>query len=266
MHMQSKLKASFRIVLGTATAQAQMTRHNIEDFYPVIAIPLVGLAPIVIFMHAGRSDLVVYAFVSIVIMTIGQMGLFTGSESVSYDRRSQILELIVASPASYFTLLATRTLVLTSIGNLGILIGWIFANIFFAAQINVFYPGVFISSVLMTTLATTGLSIITSALFSLAKNIRTFQNAVNGPLYLLGGVLVPVTFLPDWIQTASPFVFFYWSAGLMRDALQPAVPEHVLLRLSVIFAFALVAAGIGALLIRHMLTHLRREGTLGLVD
>ena len=98
-------------------------------------------------------------------------------------------------------------------------------------------------------------------MYCFGKTTRTYQNAIAGPLYLLGGVLVPVSFLPEFIQPVSRLIF--WSADLLRDTLQPGPIEDVAQRLGAIAALGSVGGAIGAALFGRLLTHLRREGTLG---
>jgi ABC-2 type transport system permease protein len=115
-----------------------------------------------------------------------------------------------------------------------------------------------------TAFAATGTALLTSALFSLGRSTRTFQNAINGPLYLLGGVLVPATLLPFWIQPISLLVFFYWAANLMRASLQIQPADNIILSLAMIFILGSFAGAIGAVVLRIMLSRLRLEGRLGL--
>ena len=119
-------------------------------------------------------------------------------------------------------------------------------------------------AVLTTLLAATGTSVLMSALFSLARTQRTLQNAMHGPLYLLGGVLVPVQYLPTFLQPLSPFVFLSWSAELVRDSFAPAEPRQIGLRLAAIVALGAVAAVLALLFTARILERLRRNGTLGL--
>ena len=260
------LLARAHLIYSVAKMQLLTSIHNIEDFYQLIAIPLVGLAPIAIFVHTGRADLVGYAFVGIVTMTIGQMGLFTGSETIAADKRLHLVELIVGSPTSYFVLIVIRGLVFSALGSLSILIGWVFIRFFFHTPFIVYHPFVMYGAILLTVVAVGALSTVTAALFSLAKNVRTLQASINGPLYLISGVLVPVTYLPSWLQLFSPFAFFYWSASLIRDSLSPTQPDSILYRYTLIAISALVLFAIGYLLLHRMINILRREGTLGLVE
>ena len=262
--MRSRNWALVRVLIGSMRAQLQMTRQDIEDLFPLITMPLFSLVFIAILVHSGRTDLAGYALVAPMLMTVGQMGFFVASELVVRERFGETLELVVATPAPFFLVLVPRIAVLTSLGLLGFAEAWLIARVVFGLQVTIHHPGVFAAAMLLTTFAATGTSVVTAALFCLGTSVRTFQNSINYPLYLLGGVLVPVTFLPDWVQPFSRLVYFYWSANLLRDSMQAVAPENVLLRLSAIFILGTGGAIGGGVLLRRMLDHLRHEGTLGL--
>lgn len=248
----------------TARAQLQMTRRNIEDLLPVLSIPLATVITLSILLHSRRPDLAGYALVAVVLMTITQMGFFVGTELIVQDRHNQRLELIVASPASYFVVLGTRVFVLSAIGIAGFAEAWLIAWAVFGIRIPVYHPWLLGATLLLTALAVAATALIFATLCSFGRTPRTVQNAIGGPLFLLGGVLVPVTFLPEFVQPVSRGIFLYWSANLLRDALNAAEPVDVVLRLLAILGLGVLGGAIGIVLLQKLLTHLRREGTLGL--
>ncbi len=154
------------------------------------------------------------------------MGLFVASEVVFQERNGQTLELTVASPASYVVILSVRVLMLTLLGLVGVAESWIIARLAFRLALTIYHPSLMFITLVATSLASAGTAVLTAALFSLGRQVRTFQNAVNGPLYLLGGVLVPVTFLPGWMQTVSPFVFFYCPLASCAAPSAPQAKPH----------------------------------------
>jgi ABC-2 type transport system permease protein len=253
-----------RLVVATALAQVRMTRRNIEDLHPLLTNPLITLVSMAVVLHAGRADLAGWALVASALMTIGGMSVLVASEVLSRDRYGQTLELAVASPAPYFLTLLVRILLLTTISLVGFVEGWLIARVVFGVHVAIYHPWVLSVTLLLTILAASGTSLVTSALFCFGRTTRTFQNTITGPLYLLGGVLVPTTFLPDWLEPASRLVFFFWSANLLRASLLPADPQGVLVGLVAIAVLAIVSGVVGAVIMRRMLDHLRREGRLGL--
>jgi len=241
-----------------------MTRRNIEDWLPVFSTPLSTVITLAIIMHAGRPDLAGYAIVAVVLMTLSQMGFFVGTEFIANDRHNQMLDLIVASPASYFAVLGTRVFVLTAIGVAGFAESWLIAWLVFDVRVIVHHPAVLVLTLGATVFAVAATTLVFAPLCSFGRTPRTIQNAIGGPLFLLGGVLVPVTYLPGFVQPISRGVFLYWAADLLRDSLTSAAPLNVPGRLFAILVLGLAAGAAGLVLIDKLLTHLRREGTLGL--
>jgi ABC-2 type transport system permease protein len=194
-----------------------------------------------------------------------QMGLFVASELITRERNGQTLELVVATRAPFFLVLMSRILVPSALGLLGFVESWLIARIAFDVNVEIHHPWVFAATLLLTTLASTGTALITAALFCFSRSARTLQASIAFPLFLVAGVLVPVTFLPDWVEPLSRVIFAYWSAELLRAAMQPGEPADVLLKLAAIGVLGVAAGAVGAFLVHRMLQHLKREGSLGLV-
>jgi ABC-2 type transport system permease protein len=241
-----------------------MTRHNVEDVMPLLTIPLFTFVSMAIMMQARRPDLASFALTAGFLMTLGQMGFFVASEIIVGERHSQTLELTVASPAPYFAVVMTRILIITLLGLAGLAISWVIVRYAFGVRLELSHPLVFAATLLATTFAQAGTAVLTASLFSMASEVRTLQHAMNGPLYLLGGVLVPASYLPHWLQPLSPCIYFSWAADLMRDSFKQPPPSAVLVRLGMILALGLAAAVIAALVLRRILDRLRADGRLGL--
>lgn len=253
-----------RLISCATLTQVRMTCRNVEDLFPVLTIPLSVLVALAVLQNAGRSDLAGYALVAVGLMSVGQMAFFVGSEILANEREGQTLELMVVSPASCYVPLLSRIVVLTSIGLVGFVEAWLLARAIFSIHVTIYHPVLLVSTLALTIVSACATAFITSTVFCFGRTTRTYQNAIAGPLYLLAGVLVPVTFLPAYVRPISRGIFLFWSAGLLRDTLNPAPPENVAFRLGVIAALGLIGGLSGAWLFHRLLTHLRREGTLGL--
>ena len=241
-----------------------MSRRNVEDLQPVLTLPLSSVLSLAILQGSGREDLAGYALVAAVLMSVGQMAFFVGSEILANEREGGTLELIVASPTPYYALLLTRIAVLSLVGLTGFAVSWLIARLVFGITIAIHHPWVVIATLIAAVIAGSATARITSTIFCFGKTTRTYQNALFGPLYLLGGVLVPVAFLPPFLQPVSRLIYLFWSADLLRDTMQPAPVANLLPRLGAIGALAVAGGVIGHVLVGRLLTHLRREGTLGL--
>ena len=107
-------------------------------------------------------------------------------------------------------------------------------------------------------------ALITSALFSLSRSARAMQNTVTYPLYVLSGVLVPASYLPNWLEPVSKVLFLSWAADLLRDSLSAEPVDDFVPRLLVVAALGAGALALGTLLLNRMIDRLRADGRLGL--
>ena len=96
-----------------------------------------------------------------------------------------------------------------------------------------------------------------------ARNAVTFSNSASYPFYVLGGILVPVSVLPHWIQPLSSIVFLSWSADLLRAALRPTPMHDFAFRLGMVGVLGACGLAIGAWSMRVILLRVRGNGELG---
>jgi ABC-2 type transport system permease protein len=243
--------------------QARFLRRNPHDLLPVLTMPLTGMMSLLVFAAAGRADLYGHALVAALCMTIGQMTFFVGSEILASDRDSLVLEALLASPARYPLVVYARMLVLVGAGAaLALCLGAAILLPVAGRLPAIHHPAGFALALALTLLAASGTGMLTVALFALGRTARTFQNSISGPLYLLGGVLVPAAYLPEALRPLSRLVFLSWSADLLRDALQPAPIRDQGLRLAALLLLG--AAGMlgGSLALARMLRIARSRGAL----
>ena len=261
----AKCLAFVRPVTGSIRAQFNMSRRSIDDLMPAITSPTLTLVLMAVFVYVGRRDLATYSLVAPLLISVGGMAIFVASELMAREQYSQTLELSVTCPAPFPLVLFSRISVITSLSLIAIAESWLILRFVFGANLTIHHPWVFVAATLLTVFASAGTALITAALFCFARTARTYQNSVMYPVYLLSGMLVPVTVFPDWLEPVSRIVFLYWSANLFRDSMQPAAPEGVLAGLGVIAALGIGSAFVGSVLMVRMLNYLRREGRLGVL-
>ena len=260
-----KCLAVVRPLVGSVRAQFNMSRRNVEDLMPAITNPTLTLVLMAVFVYVGRRDLATYSLVAPLLISVGGMAIFVASELMAREQYSQTLELSVACPAPFPLVLFSRISVITSLSLIAIAESWLILRFVFGASLTIHHPWVFVAATLLTAFAAAGTALITAALFCFARTARTYQNSVMYPVYLLSGMLVPVTVFPDWLEPVRRLIFLYWSANLFRDSMQPAAPEGVLAGLGAIIALGIGSAFVGSALMVRMLNNLRREGRLGVL-
>jgi ABC-2 type transport system permease protein len=195
-------------------------------------------------------------------MSLLTMVLFLAGAMISDEREQGTLEVLVATPARLSTIMLGRLTAVTLASLVCVLEAGLVAGLVFGRWVSVHHPAIFTASLIVTGLAMAGTATVLSSAFVLFPSARTIQNTLTYPVYLLAGVLVPISLLPVWVQPLSRLVFLSWSADLLRDSLSAAPVSHPLPRLAAVAALGGAGYTIGILLINRFLRHARQQGTL----
>ncbi len=249
---------------GAFRMQLSESRHKPGDLQVLATVPLFTVIFLAIFQHAGRDDLAGYAILAPALIAVWGMALLVSGEIIDTDRHYGTLESIVAAPARFAIVVLGRITAVTVVSLLGLAESWFVARVVFGVTITIHHPGVFTAALAATAVAMAGTAVIMAATFVLTRTARTFQNSLSYPFYVLGGVLVPVALLPDWLQPVSRLVFLSWAADLLRDSLEREPITGAGWRLAVILGLGAAGYALGRLLLARMIRRVRLTGTIGL--
>jgi len=255
---------TLRSFLGSLRMQLLLTRRTPPNLTPIISFPFTTFVFMAVVDRFGRPDLAGYALVAPLLLAVGSMAILVAGQTIADERDGQTLELLVATPAPFFSIVFARVVVITTLSLFGIVESWLIIRFVFGVEITLYHPGIFVATMLLTALAAAGTALISASLSCVSRTGRTFQNSVMYPIFLVSGILVPVSLLPGWLEPFSRIVFLYWSANLLRDSLQAASPDDVLPRVGALILTGVATALIGGWLIQRMLGYLKREGRLSL--
>ena len=245
--------------------QVRIVFSDPDYVMPLLTVPMFAITFLAIVRHAGRSDLTPYALMAPVLIALWALALLDAGEIVARDRHEGLLEPTVAAPAPLASILLGRIFAVTSIALVGFGEVWVVARLAFGVTVPIHHPAAFGLTLAATAVAVSGTATVMAALFVLTRSPRTFQNSLSFPFYVLGGVLVPVSFLPAWLRPLSSAVFLSWSADLLRASLSPRPVHDLALRLSMVLLLGAAGFAVGAVLVRNILRRVRADGSLGLV-
>ena len=250
-------------VAGAVRLQFQIVRADRGYLNEIVANPFFAIIFLGVIRAARRDDLTAFALVAPVLITLWGMALEISGEVVAADRWNGVLEEVVATPTPLPALVLARVLTVSLLGLVGVVETWLVARLLFGIDVTVHHPGVLVAALLATILAMTGTGLIMAAMFVLMRSVRTFQNTLNYPIYLLAGVLAPVSYLPEWLRPFSRVIFLSWSADLLRDSLRPGPVTDFLPRLAMVLFLGAVGAALGRWVCGVVLQRVRVTGTLG---
>ncbi|MDT8912746.1 ABC transporter permease [Amycolatopsis sp. PS_44_ISF1] len=249
--------------LGSAfLVQCRLARRQPDMLQVLVTTPLFTFVILAFTEAAHRPDLAAYGVVAPTLMALWTFALSTAGNIITDDRMLGTLEGQLAAPSSLFVTVLGRMCAVLLIGLAVFAEAWLTAGLTFGRWLAVPHPGVLAACVLVTGVATAGTASLLASLFVLTPSARTVQNTLTYPFYLLSGVLVPIGFLPDWLQPLARVVFLYWSADLLRDSLATPAVLDVLPRLGVMLGLGAVGYAVGMALLHRVVQHARRAGTL----
>lgn len=230
----------------------------------LVTNPLTAVVFLAIVRNADRDDLLGHAVLAPALLGMWAMSLFISGEVVARDRDFGLLETTLATPSSYGLVTVGRIGFVTALALLGFVESWLVALLLFGVAIPIPHPVAFAAGIVASAFAMTGTALVMSALFIRSTSVRRFQNTLSYPFYVLGGIMVPVALLPEWVQPVSRVVFLSWSSDLLRDSLSPQPLTDLLLRLAVILALGAAALVVGAVMVRRMVDRIRGSGEVAL--
>jgi len=226
----------------------------------LITNPLLAVLFLAIVQNAGRDDLLGHAVLAPALLGMWAMSLFISGEVVARDRDFGLLEASLATPSSYGMVTTGRIALVTVLALLGFVESWLTALVLFGVAIPIRHPLAFATGIGLSAFAMAGTALLMSALFIRSTSVRRFQNTLSYPFYVLGGILVPVALLPDWIQPFSRVIFLSWSSDLLRDSVDVPPVEDLGWRLLAIASLGAISFLVGRWLVRRMEDHIRQTG------
>mgnify|MGYP000341901043 CR=1 FL=1 len=247
--------AGFRLEL-------RIVRAAPDAVIPLVTAPLFALIFLSIVRQSGRPDLQPDALMAPVLMTLWWVALQQAGNMITGDRWQALLEPLLAAPASFASVLLGRISALMCLGLVSFFEVWGIGKLVYDVSVPFEHPGALVLTLVVVAFATAGTSVAFAAVFVLTRNAYTFTNSLSYPLYLLGGVLVPVAILPGWLHPVSAGIFMSWGADLLRATLKPPPIDDLWQRLATVVLLGTISFAMGRALLSHVLRRMRAKGEL----
>lgn len=247
--------AGFRLELRTVRAHP-------DSLIPLFTAPLFTIIFLTIVRNGGRDDLQPDALMAPVLMTLWWFALFQGGNMITSDRWEAVLEPVLAAPAGLASVLLGRIAALMCLGMIGFFEVWAIGELVFGVSIPFEHPLALALTLVGTAFAMAGTAVAFAALFVLTRNAFTFMNSASFPFYVLGGVFVPISLLPGWIQPLSKAIFMSWSADLLRSSLRRTPVHDLWGRIGMVVLLGTISFLIGRAVLSFVLRRMRASGEL----
>ena len=191
--------------------------------------------------------------------------LFISGGSINAERWSGTLESMVAIPTPFEVVVYGKNLGNVIQSLLSMVLGYFVASLIFGYKLEIQQPLMFVVSVLLTIIAFISFGLIIAPIFVMNPGVRAWQNAMEFPVYILGGFLFPVLLLPKWTNPISWLLPPYWAAVALHGTSTGGAPlNETFFAWGMMLLFSLVDLLIASRLFKLMLYKARADATLGM--
>mgnify|MGYP003574937484 CR=1 FL=1 len=229
-------------------------------FQPII-IALLGLW----MLKDKGADAAMFVVVGSGLTGLWSSLLFISGNSINAERWSGTLESLVALPTPFEVIVFGKNLANVIQSLLSMVLGYLVAVFAFGYSLDVQQPLLFAVSVVFAVVAFVSFGLIIAPIFVMNPGVRAWQNAMEFPIYVLGGFLFPIALLPGWTTPISYLLPPYWAAvALHGTSTGGASLNQTFFAWGMMLLFSLIDLLIASRLFKLMLYKARADATLGM--
>lgn len=233
--------------------------------FTVIVQPLIVAMMAIYLLRDTKGFEPIFVVVGSALTGLWSGTLYFSANNIDVERQSGTLEAIVASPTSLPTVLAGKSLANTAISFSSALFGYALAVAIFGFHVTIANPAAFIASLLLAVFSILSLSLLIASFISLSLKASLWANALEFPMFILGGFLFPISLLPGWMQPVSYLLGPYWAARALHGTSSGGMSfGDVLSSWGLLVALSVTYLLLSFWLFRVFLYRARVEATLGL--
>jgi ABC-2 type transport system permease protein len=244
-----------RGLLPLMTVQVSLyAREPIATFFTIAFAPLLlllfgfiyGNEPNEVFGGRGSMDVTVPAYIGLVIVTVGLIGIpiqTATNRELGVLRRYRLtpmrpLTYVVADVAAYYLMTLTGTILLIAVGALA-----------FGVRMEGSAPA-FLAGFTLSALAFFSLGYVLAGLAPSARAAQTIGMVIAYPMMFLSGASLPLELLPPTLRTVADFIPLTYVVQLMRGLWFGLPWADLRLSVAVLTGILVVGAAVSARVFR----------------
>ncbi|WDV45334.1 ABC transporter permease [Clostridiaceae bacterium M8S5] len=211
------MKKTLNIILESCKLQMKQSFARATFKFCVLVQPIIyGLIMYLMYRDSGHDN-----FVSFVILGTGFMSLwssicFSSAGDIERERYMGTLEIITSTPADFRIIMLGKIIGNIILGVMSMLITYVFIAIVFSENMTIANPYLFMFIFILTIISFIGISMLLASCFTLSRNARALMNCLEYPIFILCGVIFPISILPTWTRWISYTLSPTWSIKMLR--------------------------------------------------
>jgi len=209
----------------------------------------------------ARPGSLLYVALGAGLMGVWSTTLFGAGGVIQWQRWQGTLELLVASPPPFLLVLIPQTAAPATVGLYSIVATLLWGRLFFGVPLHIVHPAAFVVAIPATILGLACMGIVMSSTFVLYRQSSAFQNLLEYPVWLVTGLLVPVSLLPGWVGPIGWCLAPTWGVRAIRHAALGGDPWRAV---GMCLALSAAYLAIGAVTMANFERLARKHATLSL--
>jgi ABC-2 type transport system permease protein len=233
--------------------------------FTVVVQPLIVALLAIYMLRDTQGFQAIYVVVGSAMTGLWSGTLFFSSFNIEFERWTGNLENIVGSPSHLATVIVGKTFANTAMSLSSMVLGYSLAALIFGFRLTIAHPFLFAVSLVLAVLALISMGLVIAPLMSTNPGATVWANALEFPMYIVGGFLFPVLLLPAWTTPISYSLSPYWAARALHATSSGGPPlSQVFVSWGLLIGFSVAYWFLSAWLFRVLLKRAKEEATLGL--
>ena len=253
-----------RPILMSAGVLFKQQATDLFVIFTVVVQPMI-VALLALWMLGDAVDDAIYIVVGSGMTGLWSGLLFNGGNSITRERRTGTLEILVGLPTEMQTIVIGKNLANVTQSMLSMVACYTVASLFFGYPLIVRQPWLFAASLVLTGIAFISFALILAPLFILNPAVRNFQNGMEFPVFLLSGFLFPILLLPGWTNPISYALPTYWAARALHITSQGlGTRQELLFVWAMLIGFSVLYLIASSWIFKAVLRRARVDATLNM--
>lgn len=208
-------------LLSGVRVQLRQSMARATFQFVVLAQPLfLGIVTYMLFSRSGRSDYSSYVLLGTGLTTMWSSIVFSSAGDVERERYMGNLEYLMISPTEFWYVMLARVIGNTLLGLFSVCLSTVYVVLLFRVSVAVPHAGALLLALAGTAFAFAMLAQFMAGIFTLSRNARGLMNGLEYPIYLVCGLMFPLSYLPVWVRPLSYVLAPTWAFESLRLSLQ----------------------------------------------
>lgn len=204
-------------IIASAKQQFQMSIARSMFRFCVFFSPIVnGLILGMMYFNRSPEDFTTFAVFGSSLSSFWGTILFSSVSDIDRERFMGTLESIFIAPAGFLNILIGKILGNTFWGIITMLINISFVRLFFGRVILVEDPILLLLTLLIMTISMVAMALMLAGAFTLSRSARLAMNSLEHPIYILSGMMFPLSMIPSFFHPLSYLLTQTWAVKLIR--------------------------------------------------